>query len=695
MTRSHPLRLQPLPALLLLSLAGSGAAHAVAGADPGGAPAQDVRELASMPFEDLVRMRTVTAASKFEQLISDAPAAVVVLDASDIRQFGWRTLADALATLPGLYISNDRNYSYLGARGFLRPGDYNGRFLLMIDGTRVNDAVYDQALIGQEGMLDMALVRRIEFVPGAGSAVHGSNALFGVINVVTKDGSTQSGLRAAAGVGSHGERQARVSWGWHGQNGADLLLAASTYEQDGQDHYYPEYDTPVEGFTARPTFPPPKEPTGGNGWARGLDTERANRVFLKASYGPLRVSLARVERHKEVPTAAFGAVFNKENWTRDAQTSADLAFQRTLAPDLALSARVWYGKSDYLGFGHYPMQDGVSRNVDGGHGRWYGGSAHATYTGLPRQTILVGAEVGRDARQEQFNFNLDPYLSVLDDRRSSNRRAVYVEDEIRLSDKLLLNAGLRHDHHRAGASSTTPRLALLYRMTPADTVKLLYGRAFRAPNVYEMYYAIAGDAGAMRANPELEPERISTSEVVLEHAMGAHGHATVSLFHYRLRGLIGQAWDEEASALVFRNDGSATAMGAEAAIERNLRGGARIRASYAWQRAHGGELDESLVNSPRHLAKVNVVSAGFGPGARLAGELLCMSARQTQNASTGGHCVTNLTLTVASLLPGADLSVSLFNATGKRYGDPAGPAFLQEAIEHKGRSLHAQLAWQL
>src|SRR5207253_1267353 len=83
------------------------------------------------PLEELMQMRVVTAASKSAQPISDAPSSVVVLTASDIRDHGWRTLPDALATLPGLYVTNDRNYTYLGARGFLRPADYNSRLLLL------------------------------------------------------------------------------------------------------------------------------------------------------------------------------------------------------------------------------------------------------------------------------------------------------------------------------------------------------------------------------------------------------------------------------------------------------------------------------------------------------------------------------------------------------------------------------------
>lgn len=109
-----------------------------------------------------MQVQTVTSASRFEQSLSEAPSAVTVLTSQEIREYGWRTLGEAPASIPGLYVSSDRNYAYLGARGFLRPGDYDSRFLLLVDGVRSNDNQYDQAAIGTDALLDMALVERIE-----------------------------------------------------------------------------------------------------------------------------------------------------------------------------------------------------------------------------------------------------------------------------------------------------------------------------------------------------------------------------------------------------------------------------------------------------------------------------------------------------------------------------------------------------
>ena len=87
----------------------------------------DGTDLVQLPLEQLLNL-DVYSASKFAQKVSEAPSAVSVVTAADIKSFGWRTLADILRSMRGLYVGYDRNYSYLGARGFLRPGDYNTRF---------------------------------------------------------------------------------------------------------------------------------------------------------------------------------------------------------------------------------------------------------------------------------------------------------------------------------------------------------------------------------------------------------------------------------------------------------------------------------------------------------------------------------------------------------------------------------------
>ncbi|MDX2458143.1 MAG: Plug domain-containing protein, partial [Gammaproteobacteria bacterium] len=117
----------------------------------------------SMLFMDIP---SVYSASKYEQSVSDAPAWVSVITADEITKYGYRTLDDILESVPGFYTTNDRNYNYAGARGFGRPGDYNTRLLLLLDGVRANDALGGGAAIGREVLVDVDLIDRVEVTRG-------------------------------------------------------------------------------------------------------------------------------------------------------------------------------------------------------------------------------------------------------------------------------------------------------------------------------------------------------------------------------------------------------------------------------------------------------------------------------------------------------------------------------------------------
>ena len=114
----------------------------------------------------------VTGASRYEQRQSSSPNPTTVLTSDDFRVFGWRNLGDALRALRGIYITNDRNYDYVGVRGFGIPGDYNTRLLVLIDGHRLNDAVYDSTDPGFGFPLDLVDVESRGVVHAAGPIAH-------------------------------------------------------------------------------------------------------------------------------------------------------------------------------------------------------------------------------------------------------------------------------------------------------------------------------------------------------------------------------------------------------------------------------------------------------------------------------------------------------------------------------------------
>lgn len=643
-----------------------------------GAEAAPTTDLTALPIEQLLELQ-VQGASRYPQQISEAPAAVSIVTAEDIKTFGYRTLADVLNSIRGLYLSYDRNYHYLGVRGFSRAGDYNTRALLLVDGVRNNDNIYDQAAIGTDFGIDIDLIDRVEFIAGPGSSVYGPNAFFGVINVITRNGGDFNGAKVSLEAGSARTGKARATYGGRTENGAEWLVSASRYSQRGRDLHFSEFDTP-----------------GNNGGvARNLDFDRSTSLFAKLKASELTLTLAHGERKKGTPTASFDQVFDDgRSQVVDTHTSLGAEYRRELKPQLAMTARAQLGYYRYRGDYVYDYPP-LTVNHDDSVGNWWGGELHFVSTAFKGQKLAYGGEYRRDTRIDQANYDIAPFFSYLDDRRRAHSYGVYAQDEVALRDDLILNAGLRYDQQSLGGGTANPRLGLIYKLRPATTLKAVYGTAYRTPNAYERYYIVGGSGSqGFKPNPGLAAEHIRSAELVFEHAPDAGQRFLVSLFRNDVRDLISLATDPADGNLMFQNVQGARAKGLEAEWERRWADGLRLKGSYSWQMARDAETGALLPNAPRHLVKLHFSGPFFGARNRYGLEVLGASARKTLAAEVPSYALANLTLLTTQLARGVELSASIYNLFDRRYFDPASAEFRQDALEQNGRSLRLKMGYQ-
>jgi outer membrane receptor for ferrienterochelin and colicins len=657
------------------------AAAAMTLAVPALAAGQTPSQLPDLKIEELmgVSIQSVFGASERLQPVTEAPASVTIVTADEIRRYGYRTLGEILGSVRGFFVTNDRNYSYVGIRGFGRPGDYNARLLLLVNGHRVNDNVYDQAAIGTELGIDVAMFDRVEVIRGPASSLYGTSAFFAVVNVITRSGASTPGAAVEVEAGTLGSQLARGSFGRRFANGMDVAVSGTFERSHGIDQLYmPAFDSPDTN----------------HGVAQDLDGEQLGEAYARFGLRDWTITGTFGSRRKDVPTASFDTLFNSQSpreQTIDTHAAVDAQYDHSVGRT-RIAADVFYDRASYGGIYPFAGEAGTAAvlvNSDGFLGARWGAAGHATRPLPGRQTMTAGGEFIANVSQNQWSIYDDPSLGGFDIDQSSKQSAAYLQDEIKISPWLLVSAGIRYDHYEYFAK-TTPRGALIVTPSANQSFKYLYGQAFRAPNAYELYYF--GNAAAY-----LQPESIATHELVWEQYAGEWLRTSASVYRYDASQLLAlRVVDTDAlfGNYAFVNEGTARAKGVELEGEVRTKRAVQLLASYARQTA-SDETNSALTNSPEHMAKLRFSAPTPWRQATASFEIQHLSSRRTlTGAAADAVTIANATVT-GRLTRSFGWLATVRNLFGEQYGDPASAEHLSDVIPQNGRTLRVGFRWAM
>ena len=637
------------------------------GADP--EPGVKHPDLTDLPLEALMNLEVpkVYAASKFEQKTTEAPSSISIVTADDFQKYGYRTLGDALQSLQGFQVSYDRNYAFLGTRG-INLGDFNSRVLVLVNGHRVNNNLTDGAFIDSAFILDVDLIDRVEVIRGPGSVLYGNNAFLGVINVVTRQGRQINGAEGSIEYGEFNTYKARVSLGKAFTNGVELLLSGSFSDSDGQEKlFYKEYNTPAQN----------------HGVAQNRDDDSFGSFFGSLRYFDFTLEGAYITREKGNPTAQFGTTFNDSRLrTTDARGYTALKYAHNFPDVVDVTAQVYYDRSEFeIG---YPSGTSLFQEKD--TGEWWGAEFQLNKHLWDRHLVTLGAEYRDDFHQErQFTGQ----RTVQQDRQS---HGVYAQGDFAVVDNFHVNGGLRYDQYGDFDAAYNPRVALIYNPAKESTLKAIYGTAFRAPNFLELTLSPAG---------QLQPEEITSYELVYEQGLAQHLRSSVSGFYNEMNGLIAF---ESGRFVNF----DAQTRGMELALEGFWTNALRARLSYTLQKTDGESISYELPDSPEHLVKFNLTVPVWRDKIFAGVEFQYTSERHSlrnttdgtgqpltvQGSSAGGYGVVNLTLFSREIVKGLAFSASIYNLLDSTYSDPATRFHRQDLIERDGRTFRVKLTYR-
>jgi outer membrane receptor for ferrienterochelin and colicins len=202
-------------------------------------------DLDTLTIEQLMNVE-VQGASLHSQPLEDPPASVTIISAEDIRKYGYRTLGEALASVRGFYLNNNRTYHSMGVRGFGLPSDYGSRILVLVNGHNMADNVFDSMLwFGVDFPVDLKLMQRIEVIRSPSSALYGTSGVFATINIITKSPKEAIPSSLTTDIGSFGEKKIQTMGEIPVGRNAKLLLSGSVFNNSGEKSlYFPALGTP-------------------------------------------------------------------------------------------------------------------------------------------------------------------------------------------------------------------------------------------------------------------------------------------------------------------------------------------------------------------------------------------------------------------------------------------------------------------
>jgi outer membrane receptor protein involved in Fe transport len=677
---------------------------------------QDFEELDIESLLETAGEVTVSLATRREMTPEDAPGSVSVVTAEEIRNLGARSLADVLRTLPGFDVVVDsRGRSQILVRGFpvgLADGASEG-VLVLLDGQRLNEDIGGGATAVNFDV-PIGNLRKVEVLRGPGSALFGEGALAAVINLVSFETQDLLGTELSAGVGSFGTQDYSLRTG--------VLLkdvSISGFVRFG-DTNGASLRVPADLQSVRDEGLPPDVPPASRAPGPTTDDLRAIEAQYRLAYKGASLGF-RLKNENAGGFIGLGSSLGDHD-LNGRQVLLDASYGRTLSTLGTLKGVLRYGQSERSDLhGLYPP--GFSRPLP--DGRLFFPSGIYLQTAL--NTRRFGAEVilerpltetlashqitaglslerestfGLDARGNAdfrtltpvSDESLEPLPGVVADAARTSF-GLFVQDSWKQSERLTLTGGARFDHGSDFGSVVSPRLGAVLHLPRDMSLKLLYGRSYRAPTFDELFFNMPG----LQGNPGLEKSTTNTIEAAIA-VRRRQLNASASIFSSFVRDVIAPG-PEGALPGTRRlvNLPGLNTRGIELELRRSFGVSSSAFLSYTFQDPRQLEADVRAPGISRHLASFGATVAVRGR-LNVTPTLTLRSSRPREQAdarpAASGFAVFDLNLRAPGLWKRLELALRFGNLFGDDYVDPSPRLGVPGDYPRPGRSVFASAAWR-
>jgi outer membrane receptor for ferrienterochelin and colicins len=491
--------------------------------------ANDNTDLFALSLSDLRDVK-VAIASKNTESIRETASSVTVFNYHDIAELGINNWTDLLSQVPGFYnMMNavEGNQSHIIIRGHAQK--YANTLLVLLNGHRINDD-YTGGINYLIRYMDLADVQRVEIIRGPGSAIYGSNAYSGVINIIT-----QSENRVAFSVGEFNAKKLLASY-THKLENWQLGATFSHYQDDG-DLFTDVFDrNRLQNTTKDPHNATQLrvylENEQTQFFGQYVESERQDYYLFRR----LRDDVSEINQ-RHMLLGLNHNFYNTDTASLDFSGSYQQGKRKSLTA-LEPKGEAPFEDVDFL-FGENFTYRSANLALDGKY-QW--GSSVLLNAGLS----YVSSQVPEGFLQSNFDFygdfeqlpdvitfDGDDQRAVLDKKRIIT--SLYLQAKWQLNDSFNLTTGLRLDGYNDVDNVVMPRIGLIYQVDSQQTIKLLYGEGYRAPSLGDLYDE---ESGLTIGSKSLKASEIRTTELAYFLSL-SHFEISSTLFYNKQSNLIG------------------------------------------------------------------------------------------------------------------------------------------------------------
>lgn len=551
-------------------------------------------DVAALELDELLK-REVTSVSRRPERLSNTASSVFVISADEIRRSGVQSIPEALRLAPGVdAVRSSANRWSVSIRGF--NDRFSNKLLVLIDGRNAYHPAFS-GVFWESLLLPLADIERIEVIRGPGAVVWGSNAVNGVINIISKSSVATSGVQVTAGGGDRHGAKAHIRYGGqledsrvHYRTYAAGQRAESFQRPDGSDAY-DEFENVTIGGRADGYL------SDGGRWnlsTEFVDVNSDDETFVPAPQPPFFAVLAGEQRSK-----GFNLRARLENNSALGNYETQFSYARTETEIPALGS----DRRDT-----FDLDAQLEPELDGDHRVTLGGGVRVT-----------SDKVGNGPQQ---NFQ-----KAEESLATSN---IYAQDDWQFSQDLAATLGVRLEYNRFSDLEVMPSLRLRWNFSPRRMLWANVSRAARTPSRAERTFAFIASyqqpPGAPQSFPvviqgseNFDTEYVLASEIGYRQQLSSRASIDLTLFHHDYQDLRTFAFSGTNPNVQLENNGELQIYGAELSASWRPISRLKIGAAYAWNDVSGQENED--LEASRVVSSIANIRAGYELSTKLTADV--------------------------------------------------------------------------